>query len=291
MTDNTDRDSSKTKTIKLTEWNPNEFNLWQRMVSMTFQVYDVWTIVNGSVPKPTPPSSNENTNEPTTSNENDAGYIRSLADWRRRNILACEALINCVKGHELCRISLLDNAHEIWNTLELVYGRKSSMHLTTAQRQIRLLARQSGASMQSHIDAFELLQSTIDNNSITPMSNPDVNQTFITSLGDSWNQFHQANQHNLSIWTLEEVYDEVKAFEEVAKTRVTLGSTTSSFSSNSSIPLTSGQANVAFSKKGKRKNYGPYNNGLKKKVARTIRGNIVIYTNLTNMTSRSVRNS
>jgi len=93
------------------------------------------------------------------------------------------------------------------------------------------------------------------------MSNPDVNQTFITSLGDSWNQFHQANQYNLSIWTLEEVYDEVKAFEEVAKTTVTPGSMTSSSSSNTSTPSTSGQTNVAFSKKGKRKNYGPYNNG------------------------------
>jgi hypothetical protein len=134
MTESTDQDSSKTKTIKLTEWNPNDFILWQRMVYMTFQVYDVWTIINGSEPNPTPPSSSSpDTDEPTSPpNKNDACYKRSLADWRRRNILACEAVINCIKGHELRRISQLDNVYEIWKTLEQAYGRKSSMRLTTA---------------------------------------------------------------------------------------------------------------------------------------------------------------
>ena len=226
MTKSKDRDVPKVKTIKLAEWNPNEFILWQRMVSMTFQVHDVWPIVNGSEPMPTPPPSadpsDSDDEEPSsTFNEKDPSFIRSLAKWRRRNILACEALINCVKGHELQRISQMDNAHEIWKTLETAYGRKSSIRLATAKRQIQLLSKDSSTSMQAHIDAYEALRSTIDNNTDKPMENLEVNQTFISSLGESWKQFHQANQHNLSIWKPQELYDEVKAevkaFEEVAK--------------------------------------------------------------------------
>lgn len=89
MTDS-DRDTLKIKTIKLAEWNPNEFILWQHMVSMTFQAYDVWSIVNGSEPIPTPSSSADG-EQYSSSNENNIAYIHSLADWTRRNILVCKS--------------------------------------------------------------------------------------------------------------------------------------------------------------------------------------------------------
>ena len=111
-----DRDPySKVKPIKLAAWNAEEFLLWQRMVTLTFRIHGVWSIVNGSEPMPTPPT------PPTPAEDNamgnttsvDASFTRSLEDWRRRNTLACEALVNCVKGHELRHISVMENAHDM----------------------------------------------------------------------------------------------------------------------------------------------------------------------------------
>ena len=259
-----DRDYSKVKPIKLAPWNAEEFLLWQRMVTLTFRIHGVWSIVDGSEPMPTPPT------PPTLTGDNamgittlaDASFTCSLEDWRRRNTLACEALVNCVKGHELRHISIMENAHDIWTLLDQTYGRKSFMRLATAQLELRKLLKQPTTSMQAHIDAFENLRSTIDNNSSKPMEKPDVNQTFISSLGPSWIQFHQANQQHLAVWEPEQLYDEVKAFEQILKSSL-IGSASSDTSPNTSPSTDNAQANAAtVNQKGKRKGngYGPYNN-------------------------------
>ena len=109
-----DRDYSKVKPIKLAPWNAEEFFLGQRTVTLTFRIHGVWSIVNGTKPMPIPPTpptptpTGDNTMGITT--PADASFTRSLEDWRRHNKLACEALVTCVKGHELRHISVMENA-------------------------------------------------------------------------------------------------------------------------------------------------------------------------------------
>ena len=61
---------------------------------------------------------------------------------KKLHALAYEALVNCVKGHELRRISVMETAHDMWVLLDQAYGRKSSMRLTTAQLELRKLVKQ-----------------------------------------------------------------------------------------------------------------------------------------------------
>ena len=185
-----DRDTfSKVKPIKLAPWNAEEFLLGQRMVALTFCIHGVWSIVNGSEPMPTPPM--PSTPTPTENNAMgittpaDASFARSFEDWRRCNTFACVTLVNCVKGHKLRHISVIENAHDMWALLNQAYGKKSSMQLITAQLELRKLVKQSTTSMQAHINAFETLRSTIDNNSSKPMDKQNVNQIFISTFSPS----------------------------------------------------------------------------------------------------------
>lgn len=245
------------KPIKLQEWNDKDFNLWRRQASSTFRLHSLMGIVDGSVPIPERPVPQSGDDGPVL--DDDPAFLNSLARWRRGNMLACESLVNCVKGHELRRISTMENANEMWEALNLAYGEANSLRASTARKLISTLVyNPTTSTMQAHVDKFESYRFVLDANSPVLLSDEAVNIDFISSLGPAWTQFHQANRMNLKVWKPEQLYAEVIAFEEgnLQNTKLQAAPVES--------PKNNPQANVSLGRNGKRKGYGGYNNNKNK---------------------------
>jgi len=50
---NNDTRNEHVKTIKLKEFHPDTFHSWRRSAELTFKVYKIWPIVDGTEPRPT----------------------------------------------------------------------------------------------------------------------------------------------------------------------------------------------------------------------------------------------
>ena len=114
--------------------------------------------------------------------------------------------------------------------------------------------------MKDHINQFEKLREARDFHApaeIPPLSLPQVNLTFLTSLGKSWNLFHQALGPTAYTMPTGELFARVEAMESInspAKTK--------SLNSSDSLALISRIDNRGHARKSNRSNnrFKPYSN-------------------------------
>lgn len=85
----------------------------------------------------------------------------AIQDWDRRNILACEALLNWITGFDLHQIILENNAHEMWEYLYESNVRPSSLRHSRALAEMTRHQTSRCSSISTCSNAFAVLLTTI----------------------------------------------------------------------------------------------------------------------------------
>jgi hypothetical protein len=200
--------TKETKIIILSKLNPDDYHLWAVQATSTFIVRKVWSIVDGSEPSPQPlpglngivPAIN-----PT--------LRQKITKWNENHALALQALLNCLDKPSLTRVIHLKSANSIWVTLAKEHGYVSNIKRGEAQTAFHSLSKDTNIPMKDHIDRFVQLQQQVDYHrppDVDPMSNTEVNLSFIRSLGESWRTFHQSINNELPTMPTSDLFARVK---------------------------------------------------------------------------------
>ena len=119
---------------------------------------------------------------------------KSIVEGEHKDSLARQVLLACLRPAELTKVYQLQSAHEIWTRLGDEYGVVSDVRRAQAESAFHLLHRKPETPLQTHIDEFTKLQQEVDyhRGDIPPLSNIQINLTFLRSLGDDWRSFQQS---------------------------------------------------------------------------------------------------
>jgi gag-polypeptide of LTR copia-type len=208
------------KTIRLTGLVPENYRLWASQSESIFRVFGVLNIVLGRESHPHPERAASSTLSDTQSDTDvqverpiTAAQRKSIEQWQSRHDLARQALLTCLEPTELTKIYHLQLAHEIWKRLADEYGAVSDLKRAQASAAFYTLQKRSSMSMPNHINAFTQLQQEVNYHREAPLSNIDVNLTFLQSLGEPWKTFQQSIAPRLHSITPPTLFSEVLAFE------------------------------------------------------------------------------
>jgi hypothetical protein len=217
--------NEKTKTIRLTELNPKNYRLWAAQAESTFRVHGVLDIVLGREPHPnparaissTPSLSHDEANQDTVAQPLTAAQRKAIEKWEHKDSLAHQALLNCLQTNELTKVYQYTMAYEIWKRLADEYGRVSDLKRAKASAAFYSLQKQPDTSVQDHTNEFIRLQQELDyhrGSDIPPLTNTEVNLTFLKSLGEEWKPFQQSLGSRIHELPPAILYAEVEAFSE-----------------------------------------------------------------------------
>ena len=126
-----------------------------------------------------------------------------------------QALLACLEPAELTKVYQLKSAHAIWKRLAHEYGPISDFRRAQVLSEFYALRKESSVSMQEYINEFTSLQQEVDyhRSNISPLTNDEINLTFLKSLGDDWQIFQQSIGPRLHGMSPPQLFGEVLVFD------------------------------------------------------------------------------
>jgi len=124
-------------------------------------------------------------------------------------------LLAYLESVELTKDYQLKSTHEIWKCLTDEYDPVSDFRRAQATLELYTLQKKPSTSMQEHINEFTHLQQEVDyhRDNIPPLTNDEVNLTFLKSLDENWKTFQQSMSPHLHSMSLSQLFDEVLVFD------------------------------------------------------------------------------
>ena len=133
--------SQAVRAVVLPTLKPNDYRTWVKVAESTFKINKLHSIVVGKETEPLLP-----VNETATPQQ-----LEAAEDWQRRQDLAENALLECVRETVPEAIEKSGNAKEIWDFLHARFANPSIMARLNAEQELVTLRKDPSTSMDEHM--------------------------------------------------------------------------------------------------------------------------------------------